>query len=366
MTNVRGKLLIGLIESALNSDQEQARVIANILSNDLREQDPNLSNLISKLTKGKALRGVYSPNPHYKNKNSMSTDDLPVASTLFLERAETNLSGEPLWSNEIHEALSQVCLEHSCRNKLLKHDLHPTRSLVFTGPPGVGKTMSAGWLANKLNLPLKTLNLATVMSSYLGKSGSNLHDVFSEAASEPCVLLLDEFDAIAKKRGDDSDIGELKRLVTVLLQLLDQWPSSSLLIAATNHPELVDPAIWRRFEEKIEFKLPTVELIECYLESFCGSGKFSSLAPFFEGRSFAEIQMTLKKIKKNSIIKDTDFFEELTVICASDRLIDEMSANDKKSLAIKLVNANLSQRKVANLLKISRPTIKKALEGLDN
>ncbi|HAU8297469.1 TPA: AAA family ATPase [Vibrio vulnificus] len=366
MKTVRGKLLLGLIEAALNSDQEQARVIANILSNDLREQDPDLSNVISKLTKGKALRGVYSPNPHYKNKGAMSVNEPSVVSTLFLEYAASSLTSSPLWSNEIQEALKQVCLEHSCRDKLLKHDLHPTRSLVFTGPPGVGKTMSAGWLANKLKLPLKTLNLATVMSSYLGKSGTNLQEVFSEAASEPCVLLLDEFDAIAKKRGDDSDIGELKRLVTVLLQLLDQWPSSSLLIAATNHPELVDPAIWRRFEDKIEFKLPSIELIESYLENTCGSEKFSSLAPFFEGSSFAEIQITLKKIKKNCIIKDSDFFEELTVACASDRLIDQMSANDKKSLAIKLVNANLSQRKVAHLLKISRPTIKKALEGLDN
>lgn len=366
MITIHGKLLTGLIEAALNSDQEQARVIANILSNDLREKDPNLSSVISKLTKGKTLRGANSPNPHYKSKRAMSVNEPSVVSTLFLERSEVSLNSPPLWSHDINEALEQICLEHRCRDKLLKHDLHPIRSLVFTGPPGVGKTMSANWLANKLNLPLKTLNLATIMSSYLGKSGSNLQDVFSEAASEPSVLLLDEFDAIAKKRGDDSDIGELKRLVTVLLQLLDQWPSSSLLIAATNHPELVDPAIWRRFEDKIEFKLPSIELIESYLGNTCGSDKFSSLAPFFEGNSFAEIQMMLKKIKKNSIIKDTNFFEELTVACASDRLVCQMSANDKKSLALKLVNANLSQRKVANLLKISRPTIKKALEGLDN
>ncbi|MCG6405076.1 ATP-binding protein [Vibrio fluvialis] len=366
MLRINGKLLIGLIEAALNSNQEQARVIANILSNDLREQDPNLSNVISKLTKGNALRGSYSPNPHYKNKSTTNVNESSVASTLFLENSTSSLACTPLWSDEIQEALLQVCLEHHSRDKLLKHDLYPTRTLVFTGPPGVGKTMSASWLANELKLPLKTLNLTTVMSSYLGKSGSNLQEVFNEAAREPCILLLDEFDAIAKKRGDESDIGELKRLVTVLLQLLDQWPSSSLLIAATNHPELVDPAIWRRFEDKIEFKMPSVELIESYLSSACGSEVFSSLAPFFEGNSFAEIQIALKKVKKNSVIKNTDFFEELTAACASDRLVDQMSANDKKSLAIKLVNANLSQRKVANLLKISRPTIKKALEGLTN
>ncbi|KOO11114.1 AAA family ATPase, partial [Vibrio xuii] len=144
------------------------------------------------------------------------------------------------------EAFVQVLLEREYNDALLSEGLQPTKSIIFQGPPGVGKTLSARWLANQLDLPLLTLDLATVMSSFLGKTGSNVRAVLEHAMSFPCVLLLDEFDAIAKRRDDDRELGELKRLVTVLLQTIDEWPATSLLIAATNHGELLDPAIWRR------------------------------------------------------------------------------------------------------------------------
>jgi len=95
------------------------------------------------------------------------------------------------------------------------------------------------------------------MSSFLGKTGSNIRVVLDFARRQPCVLLLDEFDAITKRRDDSAEIGELKRLVTVLIQAIDEWPADGLLVAATNHPELLDPAIWRRFDRVVEFPLPT-------------------------------------------------------------------------------------------------------------
>src|SRR2546427_8279310 len=94
------------------------------------------------------------------------------------------------------------------------------------------------------------------MSSYLGKTGANVRAVLSHAQEQPCVLLLDEFDAIAKRRDDDSDVGELKRLVTVILQTIDDWQPTSLLVAATNHSDLLDPAVWRRFDVTLQFDLP--------------------------------------------------------------------------------------------------------------
>src|ERR1700733_11402427 len=140
--------------------------------------------------------------------------------------------------------------------KFADADLHPTKSALFVGPPGVGKTLAARWIAKKLNRPLIVLDLSAVMSSFLGRTGNNVRNVLDYAKGVECIFLLDEFDAIAKRRDDAVEVGELKRLVTVLLQEIDEWPSSGILIAATNHPELLDPAVWRRFDLIVKFPMP--------------------------------------------------------------------------------------------------------------
>src|SRR5262249_30290083 len=152
----------------------------------------------------------------------------------------------PVLTAKLRGALDLVIAERSHLAALAKSDLKPTTTLLFTGPPGVGKTLSARWLAHSLQKPLLTLDLASVISSFLGRTGANLRYVLDYAKQVDSVLLLDEFDAIAKRRGDDTELGELKRLVTVLLQEIDVWPRDRILIAATNHGELLDRAVWRR------------------------------------------------------------------------------------------------------------------------
>lgn len=139
---------------------------------------------------------------------------------------------------------------------LAARSIEPTRTLLLTGMPGVGKTMTARYLAGALDLPLLTVDLAALMSSYLGKTGQNLRRALDHARHHPSVLLLDEFDALGKRRDDPSDVGELKRIVNVLLSELERWPSHSLFVAATNHPELLDRAIWRRFDRVLVLELP--------------------------------------------------------------------------------------------------------------
>lgn len=352
---MNGKLIVRLVEAALTGRSEQVRILANIISNELRSYDPEASKELAKMSPNSLRETRERINPHLIQ-NSTIENSYILSATHPPKVVES-----PVLSEENKNKLSQLVKEHANIRKLLDNNLEPTKTLLFTGPPGVGKTITATWLANKMSLPLKVLDLATVMSSLLGKTGNNLKKVIDDASMSPCVLLLDEFDAIAKKRDDERDIGELKRLVTVLLQALDNWPSSSILIAATNHSELLDPAIWRRFELKLEFKNPTDEQIKEYLINLTGSKEIIGLHKFFSGMSFSEIKNEILKNKKKSIIENQDFISQIAFSFLNSGKIDELSIDDKKALAVNLVTAKFSQRKVADLLKISRPTVKKAL-----
>lgn len=173
---------------------------------------------------------------------------------------------EPLLAPDIEALLAAIVDEHRNRERLETAGILPTRTVLLTGPPGVGKTMAARALARRLELPLMAIDLSMLMSSYLGKTGQNLRDVFTAARSEPSVLLLDEFDAVAKRRDDPGDVGELKRIVNVLLIELEAHSPAGVVVAATNHPELLDRAIWRRFERVVTFGLPTPDVRRALIE----------------------------------------------------------------------------------------------------
>lgn len=136
---------------------------------------------------------------------------------------------------------------------------HPAR-LLFSGPPGCGKTQAARLIAAELGLPLLTVRCDTLVSSLLGQTSRNLRRVFEHAENRPCVLFLDEFDALAKTRSDEREVGELQRIVISLLQNIDALAPETLLLAATNHAELLDRAVWRRFAWRIELSLPDANL----------------------------------------------------------------------------------------------------------
>lgn len=273
------------------------------------------------------------------------------------------LEHEPILAPRISSALNLVLAERAQIDRLSKSDLHPARTLLFTGKPGVGKTLSARWIAARLGKPLLTLDLSTVISSFLGRTGANLRQVLDYAKSVDAVLLLDEFDAIAKKRGDETELGELKRLVTVLLQEIDLWPSDHLLIAATNHGELLDRAVWRRFDIVLDFPLPTQAELESLIALYFGGhsaalGEWKKLlSEMCVDRSFSDIQRLVSQIRRRAIVSDISI--EQAIIETLSAEFDHLPLAERKKLGAKLRDQGLSDRKISTILGLARDTLRK-------
>lgn len=183
----------------------------------------------------------------------------------------------------------------------------PARLLVY-GAPGTGKTMMARWVAASLGLPLLTVRCDTLVSSMLGQTSRNLRRVFDYAQQAPSVLFLDEFDALAGARGNERDVGELQRVVIALLQNMDALPDNSILIAATNHEQLLDPAIWRRFSFRIPMPLPDNELRLRLWKEMLGPFapariKWVELAELSEGATGAVIQQVCLDAKRAVVLR---------------------------------------------------------------
>ena len=159
------------------------------------------------------------------------------------------------------EKLDSFILSYQNADKLNSLGIGVSNTLLLHGPPGCGKTKCAYLIAKKLNLPLVIARLDSLISSYLGTTAKNIRTLFEFSQKMPCVLFLDEFDAIAKARDDSNELGELKRVVNSLLQNVDAMSSDSLLLAATNHEQLLDSAVLRRFDYKLEIELPDVNAI---------------------------------------------------------------------------------------------------------
>ncbi|MGF7218817.1 SpoVK/Ycf46/Vps4 family AAA+-type ATPase [Spirosoma lacussanchae] len=195
------------------------------------------------------------------------------------------------------------------RSELQAAGIDPQASLLLYGPPGCGKTTLAHYIAHHMQLPLVVARLDSLVSSLLGNTAKNIRKIFEFASRQPCVLFLDEFDAIAKARDDQHELGELKRVVNSLLQNIDEYLESNILIAATNHHELLDKAIWRRFNSIVEIALPgeaeVLELLKLFLKTaqlnFELQGKRGeALARLLNGSSPADI----KAICQNAIAQN--------------------------------------------------------------
>lgn len=190
---------------------------------------------------------------------------------------------------------------------LRRHGLTIRSKLLFCGPPGCGKTLTAEVFAHELGLPLVVARLDAIISSFLGETATNIRKVFETASTQPCVLFLDEFDALARARADGSEHNELRRVVNSLLMLIDRFKGKGFLIAATNLEESLDTAIWRRFDEVVVFDLPSQRevkrLFSLKLKNFPAPFAIADKASKLKGMSFADVERICDNAIKRSILK---------------------------------------------------------------
>ena len=228
---------------------------------------------------------------------------------------------------ELHQRIERVIRERRSAELLRSHGMKPAGKLLFCGPPGCGKTMAASALANALYLPLATVRFDAVVSSYLGETAGNLRKVFEFARLRPVLLFFDEFDAIGKKRTALDEHGELKRVVNSFLQLLDSFHSETLTVAATNHQGLLDPALWRRFDDILMFPNPSVEQIESLL---C--------------RCFHQITVS-KSVRLRTVAKSLVGFSHADVERVAQESIKQVLLDEQEQVTPSVLNAAVERQK---------------------
>jgi SpoVK/Ycf46/Vps4 family AAA+-type ATPase len=212
-------------------------------------------------------------------------------------------------SPEIREHLERVIVEQRQRDKLAARNLHPRRKLLLVGPPGTGKTYSARALAGELHLPLFTVVLDALITKFMGETAAKLRLVFDAASRTRGVYFFDEFDALGGERANPNDVGEARRTLNSFLQFIEHDDSDSLLVAATNHIGLLDRALFRRFDDIIEFTLPDEGLVLDTLRSrlatmASSTSNWKTLAKSASGLSYADIVRACDDAVKEAVLDD--------------------------------------------------------------
>lgn len=242
-----------------------------------------------------------------------------IANLLSVQQPTIRLASMVL-PEVLEKRLRRTLLEQRQNTKLRNHNLRARRKLLFVGPPGTGKTMTAAALAGELHLPLFTILLEGVITKFMGETAAKLRMIFQAMTVEKGVYLFDEFDALGARRTQTNDVGEIRRVLNSFLQLLEKDDSDSIIIAATNHPDLLDRALFRRFDDVIEYAVPQQEtatrIIQSRLAQFNADAvDWSLVSQDVSGLSQGELVRASDEAAKHAILQGTDRIttEELLV-----------------------------------------------------
>lgn len=228
-----------------------------------------------------------------------------MTSLLSMTHPATELKDMVL-ATETRAKIDRFLLEQTMRDKLAAHGLVPMRKVLFVGPPGVGKTMAASAIANAMSLPLMRVELSGVITSFLGATGANLHKVFQTIQQVRAVYLFDEFDALASSRVAE-DLGEMRRVVNQLLQLIEVDRSESVIIGATNLRDTIDSAMFRRFDAHVDFPLPTPDITEALLRArllWTDGLAWDEVQRAAAGIGHADLALACDRVNKDAVIGD--------------------------------------------------------------
>ncbi|MBI1199671.1 MAG: AAA family ATPase [Phenylobacterium sp.] len=349
-----------LARLALTDKSQDIPLFLNKVARKCRDGDPELSGELGSLVKAATSRSSAL------RREAGVPVPVDSDSRLHLLRIESPNpdAPTPVFAPEIGHQILSLVRERREIERLTSSGLEPTKSALFVGPPGVGKTMSARWIASQLGLPLLVLDLSAVMSSFLGRTGNNVRAVLDYAKRQSCVLLLDEFDSIAKRRDDATEVGELKRLVTVLLQEIDDWPPSGMLIAATNHSELLDPAVWRRFDLVVRFPSPAREDVARAIRRLLGDDEgvgaewIDVLSIVLGDASYSDIAKRIVHLRRAAVLDELRLDDEIQKFVR--QRVAELPRSEKLELAERLsAVSSISQRAASEITGVSRDTIRK-------
>ncbi|HEX5761317.1 MAG TPA: ATP-binding protein [Thermoanaerobaculia bacterium] len=314
-TMARGELLRKLFLSQRRQDDDAFRAVAlEVIAEEEKKNNHRLAQDLMRILENGGPSFLRRP-PATLTHNDVIPKDRERQTRLVDVWQPQRQIEDILLSKESAAIVARVLQEYRKAELLRMHGLQPSTKLLFCGPPGCGKTLCSEIIASELGLPLLYTRFDAIVSSYLGETAANLRKVFEYAASGRWVVLFDEFDAIGKARTDATEHGELKRVINSFLQMLDRFTAPSILIAATNHEQLLDPALWRRFDEIIMFRHPTLHeirlLLTMKLRNFPREGfDLSAAASWLKGMSHADVERVCFDAIKAAILQGKDSVDQ--------------------------------------------------------
>lgn len=360
-----------IIDGGLKGDRSKVVGYAQQLSRKLRESGDTkaadrLDRCVSNLESSEvALSRASAPARLPVDQDSR----LPLGDEEWVSADTTPIVLEPSVAEKVEQFLSFV----RAADKLIANGVGVSPTMIAYGPPGVGKTQLARHIAGRLELPLLTCRSDSLISSFLGNTARNLRMLFDHARSRPCVLFLDEIDSLAKQRDDHHEVGELKRVVVSLLQNIDSLHDETILVAATNHHHLLDPALWRRFAYKIEMPMPSEAAREAMLSLFLGDASIDTslgdISKLSEGLSGSDLRLACSSAIRSAVIRGDENVSE-------DDLLREL-LRSRLGEAISFVEADVESvfaareaapklmtcKRLASLFGTSEPTISRRLKA---